>query len=318
MTHASRSKDVPTSIQIKTLGMPFMNTHSHSVALSLTAACALTLCAASLHAQDAAATAPDPWEQLMARQKWIVGPGTGDLIEADVAVSEGYIFTGGDGTRDLLSAMGNIVGEDEVGFLMSTNSDWFVVFEFSESGYVKDDDKDELDAAKLLKAFKEGNEYANEERAKMGVPPLTLLGWEQEPRYNETTHNLEWALRLESEGELVVNYNTRLLGRRGVMEVNLVIDPAELRATLPTYQDLLSGYQFKSGETYAEYRQGDKVAQYGLAALVLGGAAAGAAKLGVFTWLLVFLKKGWKLVVFGIAAIGVGIKKIFFGGRSSE
>ena len=147
---------------------------------------------------------------------------------------------------------------------------------------------------------------------------LTLIGWEQEPHYNEATHNLEWALRLESEGQPIVNYNTRLLGRRGVMEVSLVVEPDALHATLPTYQGLLEGFHYKTGETYAEYRQGDKLAQYGLAALVLGGAAAGAAKLGLFTWLIVFLKKGWKLVVAGIAAVGAGIKKMFSGRGRNE
>ncbi len=289
-----------------------------SLSLSFATACVLNTFAMSLLAQDTPDAGPSGWEQLMARHEWVVGPGQGDLIQADLEVPEGYIFTGGDGTRDLLSAMGNIVGDDEVGFLMNTNSEWFVVFEFNESGYVKDDDKDELNAVELLKAFKEGNEYANEERARRGIPPLTLIGWEQEPRYNEATHNLEWALRLESDGEPVVNYNTRLLGRRGVMEVNLVIDPAELRATLPTYQKLLEGYQFKSGATYAEYREGDKLAQYGLAALVLGGAAAGAAKLGLFASLLVFLKKGWKLIVVALAAVGAGVRKMFSRRNSNE
>lgn len=283
-----------------------------------TAFCTLCLPAGSLFAQDEADAQNGAWERLMAQQEWVVGPDKGNLIQAEIAVPEGYLFTDGDGTRAVLSAMGNIVGEDELGFLMPTNSDWFVVFEFSESGYVKDDDKDELDPAELLKAFKEGNEYANEERARMGVPPLNLVGWEQEPRYNETTHNLEWALRLESGGQPVVNYNTRLLGRHGVMEVNLVIDPSELRSTLPTYQELLRGYSYKSGETYAEYREGDKIAQYGLAALVLGGAAAGAAKFGLFAGLIVFLKKGWKLVVAGIAAVGIAIKKMLSGRNSSD
>jgi len=68
----------------------------------------------------------------------------------------------------------------------------------------------------------------------------------------------------------VVNYNTRLLGRKGVMEVSLVVDPEKLSATMPAYQALLKDYDFKQGERYAEFRQGDKIAKYGLAALVTG------------------------------------------------
>ena len=53
------------------------------------------------------------------------------------------------------------------------------------------------------------------------------------------------------------------------------------------------------------------MAKYGLAALVVGGAAVGAAKLGLFTGLLVFLKKGWKLAIVGLAALATFFKKIF-------
>ena len=91
----------------------------------------------------------------------------------------------------------------------------------------------------------------------------------------------------------------------------LIVDPESLPTTLPTFKELLGGYAFQSGNSYAEYRQGDKVAKYGLAALVVGGAAVGAAKLGLFTGLLVFLKKGWKLVVVGLAAVAAFIKKLF-------
>ena len=103
------------------------------------------------------------------------------------------------------------------------------------------------------------------------------------------------------------------------MEVVLIVEPEKLAETLPAFRDLLAGYTFQTGQTYAEYRPGDKVAKYGLAALVVGGAAVGAAKLGLFAWLAVFLKKGWKLVVVAFAAVAALFKKILakvFGGRS--
>ena len=98
--------------------------------------------------------------------------------------------------------------------------------------------------------------------------------------------------------------------RQKAVEVVLVVDPEKLPETLPVFRNLLSGYSFTTGQTYAEYRQGDKVAKYGLAALVLGGAAVGAAKLGLFAPLVLFLKKAWKLVVVAIAAIADSLKKV--------
>jgi len=257
------------------------------------------------------AAEPDPLTRLLANHKQVVGPVSADMNNATFQVPKDYLFTDGNGARTLLEAMGNIANGSEQGLLMAPDREWFVVFEFNDDGYVKDDDKDELDADKMLKAIQAGNEAANEERQRRGIPALHVLGWEQPPRYNETTHNLEWATRAESEGGLSVNYNTRLLGRRGVMEVTLVCDPTILAATLPHYQEVLGSFNYRSGETYAEYRQGDKLAQYGLAALVLGGAAAGAAKLGLFAWLLAFAKKGWKLIAIGVAAVAAGIAKLF-------
>jgi uncharacterized membrane-anchored protein len=181
---------------------------------------------------------------------------------------------------------------------------------------VKDDDKDKLNADKLLKSIIEGNDYANQERKRMGTAPLKVIGWDQKPFYDATTHNLEWCLRAESEGQFIVNYNTRYLGRRGVMSVVLVCDPAELEKTLPLYKELLSGFTYKPGETYGEYKQGDKIAKYGLAALVTGGAVAVAAKTGLLATIVLFFKKAWKLVIVGLVAIGAFIKRIVTGDRA--
>jgi uncharacterized membrane-anchored protein len=186
-----------------------------------------------------------------------------------------------------------------------------VFFEFDDSGYVKDDDKDKLDPDKMLAAIKRGNDEGNKERVRNGNPPLEIVGWEQPPKYDPETHNLEWAIRATSEGRPILNYNTRLLGRKGVMKVTLVVNPDKLDATLPSFRTLLANYSFQGGQNYAEYRKGDKVAKYGLAALVVGGAAVGAVKLGLFTWLAVLLKKGFKLVIVAVVAVAAAFKKLF-------
>ncbi len=240
------------------------------------------------------------------------GPATASMQNiAKINVPSGFVFLDGDQTRAMMRSYGEPVSGQEVGMMVPTNSDWSVFFDYADVGFVKDEDKDDLDAAKLLKAIRRGTEAGNEERRRNGVPPLNLIGWEQEPRYDDTTHNLEWAIRFESEGQPILNYNTRLLGRKGYMSVVLVVEPEALQATLPAFRGLLADYMYQSGESYAEYRPGDKVAKYGLAALVVGGAAVGAAKMGLLGGLLVFLKKGWKLVVVAVAAVGAFLKKLF-------
>ncbi|KAB2648905.1 MAG: DUF2167 domain-containing protein [Verrucomicrobia bacterium] len=244
------------------------------------------------------------------KRRGLEGPAAAQLGSvAEIQVPVGHVFFDGKTTREMMEASGEPVGGNEVGFLSPTNRGWAVYFQFDESGYVKDDDKDKLDADKLLKSIKEGNDEGNKYRKEHGNPTLDIVGWDQKPAYDATTHNLTWAIRAESKGEQIVNYNTRLLGRKGVMEVVLVCDPADLPKHLPDFNALLEGYKYSTGETYAEYKPGDKIAKYGLGALVLGGAAVGAAKLGLFAWLGVFLKKGFKLVIVAIVAIVAGFKK---------
>jgi uncharacterized membrane-anchored protein len=101
-----------------------------------------------------------------------------------------------------------------------------------------------------------------------------------------------------------VNYAIRLLGRRGVMHAVLVSDPARLDADVAEFKAALGGYAFVPGERYSEFRAGDRVAEYGLAALVLGGAAAVATKTG-------FFKAFGKLIVVGAVGLGAAVLAVF-------
>jgi uncharacterized membrane-anchored protein len=251
--------------------------------------------------------------------KWTYGPFRVDLDKyAQLELPDGFMFTGAQGTQRILEDRGNPTSGNELGFLMPTNGGWFVVFRFEDVGYVKDDDKNKLNPDKLLKSIKEGTEASNKLREKMGTSAMHIIGWEYPPKYNDQTHNLEWAIRAESDGRPVINYNTRLLGRAGVMEAVLVINPTNLSATLPKFQEVLTGYHYKSGQNYAEYRQGDKLAKYGLAALVTGGAAAVAVKTGLLSAIILFFKKAAKLVVVAVVAIGAFIKRLVFGRGREE
>lgn len=266
-----------------------------------------------LGAADDAKSGPD------LKIKWLEGPATAQLEKtAEIKIPGNYRFADGRETQRILKAMGNPISGAEMGLVAPTGETWFVVFEFDKSGYVKDDEKNKLDADAMLKSITKGNELANDERKKMGVAPLKITGWEQPPHYDEETHRLEWAIRAESEGHPIVNYNTRLLGRKGVMEAALVVEPAALQESLVKFKTLLQDYSFQSGESYAEYRPGDKVAKYGLAALITGGAAVIAVKTGLWAAILIFLKKGWKLLVIAFVAVGSWIKKLFSGRRTNN
>ncbi len=248
---------------------------------------------------------------------WVQGPGKGPLgAEAEITIPEGFRFTGGMDTRKTLESMGNPTGGDELGFLAPDSLDWFVVFAYDDSGYIKDDEKEELDADDMLESMQENTKYGNEERRKRGWPEIELVGWVVEPNYNPQTNNLEWATTLRSVSGDSVNHNTRLLGRHGVMRVILACDPGQMQSILPTFRKLLEGFSYVEGKRYAEYVEGDKIAEYGLIALVAGGAGAVAAKAGLFAVIGKFLAKAGKLIIVGVVAVGGFIAKLF--GRNKE
>lgn len=234
----------------------------------------------------------------MQKLAWQRGPGEGVIgAKAKIQIPNGYAFLDDRNTRRFLELMGNPPRDNHY-MIAPSNLDWFAVFSFDPVGYVKDDEK--IDAAALLESLKQGDEPGNEERKRLGMASIFTDGWHVPPHYDSGSKRLEWGMRLRDEkGGLHVNYTSRLLGRSGVMSAVLVSSPQTLNDDIKAFNGALAGYRFNAGEQYAEFKSGDRIAEYGLAALVVGGAAAAAAKAGLFKSLGKFL---W--VIIGGAAMG--------------
>lgn len=295
---------------------------------------ALSLCFLLLAGIQPTSFADDskPNEEAKPKIDWIDGPATAKLGDvAQIKIPAGYRFTGREGTRKFLEITQNPPNGSELGTIIpvetkesnsgDSNDFWFVIFEFNEVGYVKDDDRDKLDADALLKSIKENTEESNTDRAKRGWPAYHVESWYKPPFYDTATNNLTWAMegysQSESKRERSINYSVRILGRRGTMSVDLVLGPDQVGGVLPKFSALLPGYSFLPGSAYSEFRAGDKVAEYGLATLVAGGATAIAAKTGL-------LAKLWKLIAVGIAALVAFLKRAWnyfkrlMSGKASE
>jgi uncharacterized membrane-anchored protein len=265
-------------------------------------------------AKDEGAGQEDESAKFLNSLQWTVGPGTAKVgNQAEIKVPEGARFTGSAGTRKMLEMMHNPTNDSELGLLTNDQLDWFIIFEFEDIGYVKDADKEKLDGQAILESLREGNEAGNEERKKRGWAPITIVGWHTAPFYNKETNNLEWCIKGASEGHDIVNYNTRILGRGGVMSANLLVAPEQLDATLPSIKTTLKGFSYIGGQKYSEWKSGDKIAKYGLSALVVGGAVGVAAKLGLLGKLAASLGKLWKLIIMGFIGLGAAIKGLLFG-----
>lgn len=215
----------------------------------------------------------------------ILGPGLAKLgTEGQVRIPEGVLFFNARDTKILLERMENLTSGDELGLAASQDLRWIAMFAFEDTGYVEDTgDAADIDADKLLKLFHEGSEAANKERAARGWAPSELVGWTIPPHYNQETKNLEWALRFKQAGQSFDNYSVRILGREGVMKVIFGGDNEDFAQSLEEARKVIAGYSFVPGRTHAEWRQGDKIAGYGLAALIAGGTLAAAGKAGLLT-----------------------------------
>jgi uncharacterized membrane-anchored protein len=238
---------------------------------------------------------------------WQREPAVGKIGDiAELRLANGNKFLGAADSSKFIEMNGNPPTTNHY-VLSHPDYNWFAVFTFDDIGYVKDDEK--LDPDELLKSLKEQNEAAADERKRLNLPPLQLVGWAVPPHYDAATRRLEWGTKLLSgSGQYGVNYTVRILGRSGVMNAILVTTPETLLTDLQEFRTALNGYDFVAGQRYAEFKQGDKVAEYGLAALIIGGAAAAAAKSGIFK---VLGKFAGVIGVAVIGTVGVFFRKFF-------
>jgi uncharacterized membrane-anchored protein len=233
---------------------------------------------------------------------------------ADLALPKDVMFANADDARKLLKRMGNIPDGNELGLVVPTvkGQDWFIIYRHHDVGYIKDDDRDKIDADAILESIRSATEEANEERKKTGDSALHVVGWQEKPAYDLKTHNLTWAVLARTDkGDEVVNYNTRMLGRDGYLSATLVDDPKGYASFKPRVEELAAKLAFKKGRSYAEWVPGDKVSQYGLTALVAAGAGAAAVKLGLFGVLAKLLAKAGKVIIIALAALGASIVRLW-------
>lgn len=191
---------------------------------------------------------------------------------------------------------------------------WGAVVSYSEDGYVSDADAEATDFNAILTDLKQETDSANEQRKKQGFEKITLVGWASPPHYDKSSHTIHWARDLlfgdDPQAPHTLNYQLRALAREGVLNYNFVAnmtDLGEIKQSIPTVTGMV---KFDAGKTYGDYRDGDKIAAYGLAGLIAVGAGAKiAAKLGIIAIGLAFLKKG----LFIIPLLLAGLLKPIFG-----
>jgi len=269
-------------------------------------------------AEGDAAEAPEAPDQ--PRYHPVHGPSRVSLgHELTLDLPDGFLLLEKKDADEMMRRSGNQDDPSLLAVVLKPDSSWLVTVSYDGEGYVKDEEGEKLDADAILEAITEGTEEGNKYRAEHGFKPIHVDGWSEPPRYDRMSHHLVWAVRGSDADGTSINYNTRVLGRRGYASLNLIDAPEKLAESKPEVATLLGVTRFESGARYEDFdAKNDKVAEYGLAALVAGGAGAAAlklAKVGLLAKfggkLLALLIAGKKVVVGALIALGAGLKKLF-------
>jgi uncharacterized membrane-anchored protein len=292
--------------------------------------------AALAGALPAAAQAPAPTPQELARDKQLreilasLHPRSGDVAipgaQAVLHLGKAYYYLPPDeAKRVIVEAWKNppTVAEGVLGLVLPADKTflddtWSAVITWEPMGYVTDDDARTADYGKILSDMQSGEEEINANRRKEGYPAQHLVGWAQPPSYDSATHSVVWAQNVAFEGQSVnsLNYDVRLLGRKGVLSLNMLDTMARLPQTREAAAAFARSAEFAPGARYADYKSGDTKAGIGIAGLVAAGVGVVVAKkLGLIAIVLLFAKKFLVIIVAAFAALGARFRKLFGIGR---
>lgn len=223
------------------------------------------------------------------------------LATIDVG-SNYYYLNPTDSAHVLEKIWGNPPGGQVLGMVFPVDisplhsNGWGMELRYDDIGYVSDDDAESHDYDELLKEMQADTIAENKWRAENGYQPIELLGWAEPPFYDNTSRTLYWAKELQfgDAPEHTLNFNIRLLGRRGVLVQNFITTIGELERVKTDLPDVLAMTSFTDGNRYSDFDPSlDKVAAVGVGGLVAGKVLA---KTGFLAIALVFLKKAWFLL----------------------
>lgn len=237
-----------------------------------------------------------------------------------INIAPGFKFLDSAGARFVLEDVwGNLKGQTAMGMILPADAkaaiaDYGFVVEYEPIGYVKDGDADDINYDDLLKEMKEDAVKTNEERRKAGIPTMNLIGWAAKPYYDKSRKLLYWAKEFKVDGsdENTLNYDIRLLGRKGVLVLQAVSGMSQLDTVNKNISNILGMVSFNKGNKYEEFDSNvDNVAAWTIGGLVAGKLLA---KAGLFVLIL----KNIKLIVLAVGGAGAAIWRRIKGRKKQD
>lgn len=238
---------------------------------------------------------------------------------ADLKVPAGFKYLDAEQSEYVLTKLwGNPTSNSSLGMIfpetmgpLSDNS-WGFNIMYDEVGYVEDDDAEDIDYDELLTEMQKETDEESAERTKEGYEAIKLVGWAAKPYYDKDKHILHWAKELQfGEDNATLNYNVRVLGRKGVLILNAIGSMQEFKEVNQNIAKVTDIVQFNEGSKYSDFDPDvDEVAAYTIGGLVAGKVLA---KVGFFA----LIAKFGKVIVLAIVGAASFIWK-WISGRGHE
>lgn len=292
----------------------------------------MAMCAVQLRAQE---TTPAEEPQMSEEEMTLILQQYSDSIEgtfkyqtgqislngiANLNVPAGWKYLDGPQAERVLTEIWGNPPSPSLGMLIQENTGvlspnaFAYNIEWEEIGYVEDDDAQDTDYAELLKQMQVDAIEERKARVAQGFTGYDVMDWASTPYYDSNKKVLHWAkeLRFDGEDENTINYNIRVLGRKGVMVLNAIGTKSQLEQIKSSVDPVLSSVAFTEGNRYEDFDDNvDEVAAYTIGGLVAGKVLA---KVGFFA----VLAKFGKFIFIGLAAAGAGIWRFIKGRRKDE
>jgi len=128
-----------------------------------------------------------------------------------------------------------------------------------------------VDPAAMLAKIQSAAAVMNRQRREQGGFELQIPGWSMEPAYDTAAQRLVWGERRVSGADERRGWHARLLGRAGVLKLDVESADDLMSLQTPLLQALFSHLGLAEGRGLAERQASDRAADLDLAALVLEG-----------------------------------------------
>ncbi|KNY29422.1 DUF2167 domain-containing protein [Pseudobacteroides cellulosolvens] len=205
-------------------------------------------------------------------------PGTFNIGEdlAIIKLDAGFKFIDKENCAKFMESLPEIPDDSDLAIIRFENatSNGYVNFSYDKVGYILDDTSSIRDEKLLLDEIIKSNEKFNEERIKKNIPPLYIVDWDEKPHYEKNLNTLVWSYLCQTDkdtNDRFINYDFRILGRFGYMNVKLVCSVEEKEWAKTMLNKIINGFEYRPGKKYSDYNKSqDKVSNLKLGSLITG------------------------------------------------